>query len=298
MKRKGWFIPILVFFVCTWLLIVYQKSTSDPYLAQTSNLAQLPWDKESAEIEKVVFSAHSSVITAKRTQNDWFLIEPLEVMADPTYVYNVISRFVSPGLIHTIASEVEDPTAFGIYEYSPSISLYDLNNMEYKLIAGNAADETTYYAYSPLTKCIYTIKKEIFDYVSTDLSLWRTKDYLGFSTDHTSKIALSKKGVLHTILPSGDKETYTSSTLSMAQITNIISFLSSSKVLNFIMDNAPSHIVSSYGFNAPDFIITLYQSSGNTQSFSFKLSEDGLAYYVLEQSNNNIYKVPFFHISI
>ena len=124
MKRKGWFIPILVFFVCTWLLIVYQKSTSEPYLAQTSNLAQLPWDKESAEIEKVVFSAHSSVITAKRTQNDWFLIEPLEVMADPTYVYNVISRFVSPGLIHTVASEVEDPTAFGIYEYSPSISLY------------------------------------------------------------------------------------------------------------------------------------------------------------------------------
>ena len=296
MKRKGWFIPILVFFICTWLLIVYQKSTSEPYLAQTSNLAQLPWDKESTEIKKVVFSSQSSVITAERIQNDWVLTEPLEVMADATYVYNVISRFVSPGLIHTVESEVEDPTAFGIYEYSPSISLYDAYNTEYQLIAGDAADETTYYAYSPLTKCIYTIKKEIFDYVSTDLALWRNKDYLGFSKQQPTKIVLSQKGVLHTLLPSPNQQNYTSDTLSHEQITNIMSFLSSSKVVNFIMDQAPENIISSYGFNKPDFIFTLYQASGETQSFAFKLSEDSLAYYVLDQTSHNIYKVPFFKL--
>lgn len=298
MKRKGWFIPIVVFFVCTWLLIAYQQSTTEPYLAQTSNLAQLPWDKESAEIKRIVFSAHSSIITAERHQNDWFITEPMQSKADSTYVYNVISRFVSPGVIHTIASEVEDPSAFGIYEYSPSISLYDLNDMEYKLIAGNAADETTYYTYSPLTQCIYTIKKEIFDYVSTDLSLWRTKDYLGFSEATTSKIALSKQGTLHTLLPSADKKTYTSTTLSVKQVSDIISFLSSSKILNFITDDAPSHIISSYGFDAPDLALTLYHESGNRNRFSFKLTEDGLYYYVLDASTHNIYKVPFFHIAL
>ena len=296
MKRKGWFIPILVFFVCTWLLIVYQKSTSEPYLAQTSNLAQLPWDKESTEIKKVVFSSQSSVITAERIQNDWVLTEPLEVMADATYVYNVISRFVSPGLIHTVESEVEDPTAFGIYEYSPSISLYDADDTEYQLIAGDEADETTYYAYSPLTKCIYTIKKEIFDYVSMDLAVWRNKDYLGFSKQPPSKIVFSQKGVLHTLLPSPNPQNYTSDTLSQEQMTHIMSFLSSSKIVNFIMDQAPDNIIASYGFNQPDFIFTLYHNEGQPQSFAFKRSEDSLAYYVLDQTNHNIYKVPFFKL--
>lgn len=296
MKRKGWFIPILVFFISTWILIMYNQSTREPSLAQTSDLAQLPWDKESSEIQKIAFSAHSSFIEATRNQNNWVITEPTQSMADPTYIYNIISQFVSPGVIHTIETDVTDPSSYGIYEYSPSITLYDLNNIEYKLIAGNSADETTYYTYSPLTKCIYTIKKEIFDFVSTDLSYWRSKDYLTFSAQNTSKINISFEGRMHTLLPSTGEDGihFYSETLSTDKVNSIIAFLSTSKVETFIMDQAPNHIASSYGFDTPALAITIYENSGVSKSFTFTLPQDKPFYYALDKSNNNIYKVPLF----
>lgn len=299
MKRKGWFIPILVFFISTWVLIMYNQSTREPSLAQTSDLAQLPWDKESSEIQKIVFSSHSSVIEATRNQNNWFITKPTESIADPTYIYNIISQFVSPGVIHTIETDVTDPSSYGIYEYSPSITLYDLNNIEYKLIAGNSADETTYYTYSPLTKCIYTIKKEIFDFVSTDLSYWRSKDYLSFSPQDTSKINISLEGSMHTLLPSIDQEGihFYSETLSSDKVNSIIAFLSTSKVENFIIDGAPSHIASSYGFDTPPISLTIYDQSGGSKSFAFALPHDKPFYYALDKNTNNIYKVPLFKMA-
>lgn len=296
MKRKGWFIPILVFFVCTWGLILYQQSTVDPSLARTSDLAQLPWDKENSEIQKIVFSAHSLVIEAQRDQSNWFITKPTKALADPTYIYNIISQFVSPGVIRTIETEVTDPSSYGIYEYSPSITLYDLNNMEYQLIAGNAADESTYYTYSPLTKCVYTIKKEIFDFVSSDLLQWRSKNYLSFSASETAKINLSINGTMHTLLPSttGDEVTFSSSTLNDKRVLSFISFLSTSKVDTFIIDNAPPDIISSYGFDAPTVSLTIYDKSGTSRSFAYALSADKLCYYALNKTNNNIYKVPLF----
>lgn len=299
MKRKGWFIPILVFFISTWILIMYNQSTREPSLAQTSDLAQLPWDKESSEIQKIAFSAHSSFIEATRNQNNWFITEPTESMADPTYIYNIISQFVSPGVIHTIETNVTDPSSYGIYEYSPSITLYDLNNVEYKLIAGNSADETTYYTYSPLTQCIYTIKKEIFDFVSTDLSYWRSKDYLNFSAQDTAKINISFEGRMHTIVSSTGEDGihFSSETLSSDKVNSIIAFLSTSKVETFIMDQASSHIISSYGFDTPSLLLTIYEHSGVSKSFAFTFPQDKPLYYALDKSNNNIYKVPLFNMA-
>lgn len=293
MKRKGWFIPIAVFFVCTWFLIMYEQSTNEPYLARTSNLAQLPWDKDISDIQKVHFSAHSSSFTAERVGNDWSITSPIQSVADSTYIYNVISQFVSPGLIHTIESEVSDPSKYGIYDYSPTISLIDENGAEYTLIAGNIADETTYYAYSPLTESVYTIKKEIFDFVSTDLSKWRTKNYITFEPENTSKIEVVSSSDTYTLLPTAGTTTVNFSTehLSAKQVEDFLTFLSNSKVSQFITDAAPQHIVASYGFGNPYMKVKIYDISGNTQTFSFVQIPDSTYFYVLDHSKSNIYKV-------
>ena len=293
MKRKGWFIPILVFFVCTWFLIMYEQSTNEPYLAQTSNLAQLPWDKNISEIQEIHFSSHSSSFTAKRVDDKWSITSPIQSIADSTYIYDVISKFVSPGLIHTIETEVDDPSPYGIYDYSPTISLIDENGAQYTLIAGDSADETTYYAYSPLTKSIYTIKKEIFDFLSTDLSKWRSKDYITFVPEETSKIELITTTKSYTLLPSNTNgtTTFSSQELSPKEVEDFIAFLSTSKINQFIIDEAPSHIILSYGFGSPDMKIKIYNTSGTTQTFSFVKIPNSLYYYVLDPSTNNIYKV-------
>lgn len=293
MKRKGWFIPIAVFFVCTWFLILYEQSTNEPYLAHTSNLAQLPWDKDISEIQQVHFAAHSSSFTAERINNEWFITAPIQSVADSTYVYNVISQFISPGLIHTIETEVTDPSSYGIYDYSPKITLVDENGAEYTLIAGNAASDITYYAYSPLTKCIYTIKKEIFDFVMADLSFWRTKDYISFNPEQTAKIEITTSDTHYVLEPvsiEGSKDFY-SQNLSQKEVEYFISLLSTSKVEQFIVDNASEHIISSYGFNKPNMKIKIYDFSGNAMTFSFVKIPDSSSFYVLDHSKNSIYKV-------
>lgn len=292
MKRKGWFIPILVFFVCTWFLIMYEQSTNEPYLAQTSNLAQLPWDKEISDIQEIHFSSHSSSFTAKRVNDEWSITSPIQSIADPTYIYDVISKFVSPGLIHTIETDVNDPSTYGIYDYSPTISLIDQNGAQYTLVAGKSADETTYYAYSPLTKCIYTIKKEIFDFLSTDLSNWRSKDYIHFNKETTSKVEFitpTKSYIISNSTPNGSS--FTSTELTPKEIDNFITFLASSKIEQFIIDGAPSNIILSYGFDNPNMKLKIYDKSGSSKTFSFVPIPNSTYYYVLDPSNNNIYKV-------
>lgn len=295
MKRKGWFIPIAVFFVCTWFLIMYEQSTNEPYLAHTSNLAQLPWDKDISEIQQVHFSAHSSSFVAERIDNEWFITNPIQSIADSTYVYNVISQFVSPGLIHTIETEVTDPSSYGIYDYSPTMTLVDENGAEYTLIAGSAASDTTYYAYSPLTRCIYTIKKEIFDFVSSDLASWRTKQYIPFNPEQVAKINVTTPDTHYAIEPvsiEGNKAFY-GENLSQKEVDELINFLSLSKVDQFIIDDASEHIISSYGFNQPNLKVKIYDFSGNATVFSFVKIQDSSSYYALDHSKNSIYKVLF-----
>lgn len=293
MKRKGWFIPILVFFVCTWFLIMYEQSTNEPYLAQTSNLAQLPWDKEISDIQEIHFTSHSSSFTAKRVDDEWSITSPIQSIADSTYIYDVISKFVSPGLIHTIEIDVDDPSAYGIYDYSPTISLIDQNGAEYTLIAGNSADETTYYAYSPLTKCIYTIKKDIFDFLSTDLSKWRSKDYINFNKETISKVEFITPTKTYKLLAPTEtgSSSFISEDLTPRDVDNFITFLSSSKIEQFIMDGAPSHIILSYGFDNPHMKLKIYDKAGSSKTFSFVKIPNSIYYYVLDPLNSNIYKV-------
>lgn len=293
MKRKGWFIPILVFFICTWILIIYEQSTNEPYLAQTSSLAQLPWDKEISDIETIHFTSHASSFTAKRIDSNWFITSPIQSVADSTYIYDVISKFVSPGLIHTIETQVEDPSSYGIYDYSPTLSLVDKNGAQYTLIAGNSADETTYYTYSPLTQCIYTINKSVFDFLSTDPAKWRSKNYIHFNQDTTSKIELVTPTRTYTVslsTPSGTSS-FVSEDLTPRDLDNFITFLASSKVEQFIIDGAPDHIILSYGFNQPDIKLKIYSQTGTCQTFYFVKLPNSIYYYVLDLSNNNIYKV-------
>ncbi|MEG0847017.1 MAG: DUF4340 domain-containing protein [Niameybacter sp.] len=293
MKRKGWFIPIAVFFMCTWFLIMYEQSTNEPYLAHTSNLAQLPWDKDISEIQRVYFSAHSSSFTAERVGNDWSIVSPIESDADSTYIYNVISQFTIPGLIHTIETGVTNPSSYGIFEYSPCITLIDQAESEYTLIAGNAASETTSYVYSPLTQCVYTIKTDILNSVSSDLSDWRSKDYITFVPEQTSKIDVITAHTTYSLLPnleSTDKP-FVADGLSPMEVEDIINFLTVSKVSQFIVDHAPTHIISSYGFNTPTVKIKLYDLAGNAQTLSFVKIPNSINYYVLDHSKGNIYKV-------
>ena len=125
MKRKGWLIPIIVFFVSFVSLIFYQKRQDINTFADTTNMTPILWSESVADITKVVYKHSGQQLVASREGDNWFITEPIKAEGDALYIYNVISAFKEPLFEEMIEVSLTHQTSYGIDELSSSITLYD-----------------------------------------------------------------------------------------------------------------------------------------------------------------------------
>lgn len=301
MKRKGWLPPILVFLICLTCLLWYQNSQHATFLASTSDLPQLPWSKEVSDITKVEITLSDKTISVNRQENNWVITAPLASNANNTYVYDVISMFNNPTFNTTVETTITDLKLYGVDDFSKSITLFDTKGNAYEVICGKEADASSYYVYVPIAHSIYTMDKKAFDTISLNLTDWRDKNYLYFNPDSTSKIVIGINGMAHTILKENinNKAVFTSDTLLVEQVDNLLLFLKTSKVQDFVIDHAPLHIIKAYQLDNPTIRLNIYSDSGKVTSLSISSSaSNGNVFYVMLSGSNNIFTIPYFTFNL
>lgn len=297
LTKKGWLTPILVFIICISFLLSYQSKQGGSSLAQTTTMPLAPWNIEISNISKITFKESGKQITATLTDNTWTLTEPLETSADSPYIYNILSSFSHPQFIAEVDFNPERLIDYGIDEFSKSITLYDQAGTHYELICGKEASSSTYYVYSSSTKSMYTMHKEHFNHLDSNLSLWRDKDFLHFNAQDTSKIKVYSEGSSYILLPNS-QGSFTSDTLSQNQINRIINFLVTVRATTFITDNASPEIIGSYGFNSPHVTISVFDEVGNENTLTLTSPIDGSdESYTMVKGLNSIYTVPCLYIN-
>ena len=145
MKRKGWFIPILVFVLSFSILFFYQKFQNPVSLATTTELSPILWSKASADIHKVIYSSGGKQIEVVRQNDKWVLSHLNNQYADDLYIYSILENFSQPVFEKVIEINPTNLDLYGIDEDSPTLTLYDADDHEYTLIKGNARDDLTDY---------------------------------------------------------------------------------------------------------------------------------------------------------
>lgn len=300
MKRKGWFIPILIFFISITGLIFYQKRQDSHSFAGTTNLPPILWSESSTNINKIVFSENGHEIQALRKNNEWELIKPLSSKADNLFIYNIIVAFKEPAFTQTIDPDPKNLADYGIDSFSPHIELYTINNHTYELTRGKLADAQHYYIYSPMSNTVYTMSKSAFENLHTDLLGWRNKDLLSFKKKDVKKIELSYNNNFYTLLPfkSSSDVVFKTEGLEEKKLNKLIDFLEASTVKEFITDTADSALLNAYGFNTPSLKLTITLNSGEalTASIGNMLKAENLCYAVINHSSS-ISTIPYFDLS-
>lgn len=300
MKRKGWFIPILVFIISMSVLFGYQKKVGIDSFANTTNLPPILWSLSSSDIHKVIYKQSDQTIEAIRENDTWMLAQPLSSKADALYVYNAISAFIQPIFIDIIELEPQNLTIYGIDEFSPTISLLDAENTVYTLVKGSEYDSLHNYVYSPLSNTVYTMPKAAFENISIDSSHWRSKELLNCSLEDIQKIDLVYGGHHISLLGEyiNDAYTFSSPQLDDYLVDDFINFLQTSKIQTFITDDANEHVLSVYGFNKPLLECKIYLSSGSVMQLTIgDVNEKENACYVRLNNSNSIFTIPYFNLS-
>ncbi|MGL6174652.1 MAG: DUF4340 domain-containing protein [Cellulosilyticaceae bacterium] len=297
MKRKGWLTPILVFIICISFLLSYQAKQGGYSLARTIETPLSPWNIGISHITKIEFNESSKSITALFSEGNWQIVTPKSIEADSTYIYGILSNFSAPQLIDVIETNVTNLAPYGIDKFSKSITLYDVDGNKYELICGKDESPSTYYVYVPHMESIYTMHKNAFDRLSHNLSLWRDKNYLHFDAAKTSKIkiTLPNKTLVITQAIKDDEVTFTSDSLSSAEIDQLFNFLRSTRVTNFIIDDASDSVIQNYGLHQPSATVSIWDLNQTVTSFSMAphLDQPGQS-YVLMKDNKNIFSVNAF----
>lgn len=282
MKRKGWAIPILVFFISLGILFSYQKLQDVNSLAATTDLPPILWSKAPSDITKILIQNGEQTIEAYYENDTWYTSKPSSMKADSLYIYNLLTPFVEPNFDTVVEDEPADLTIYGISDASPSITLYDKDEHEYTLIKGKNADNTSDYVYSPLSHTVYTMQKTAFSNISTDTTKWRAKELFTFNAEDVTKITLNYNHKNYALFPKSTDEglIFTSDYIESNKATAFVSFLETSKVENFITDSATAHTLKVYGFNTPSASCVIYFKTGKHVGITFGniLKDEGLMY--------------------
>ncbi|MDF2615123.1 MAG: hypothetical protein K0S71_2909 [Clostridia bacterium] len=300
MKRKGWFIPILIFFISISGLVFYQKRQDAHSYAAQANLPPILWSESPADINQVIFSEYGHEVQALRSSRDWELSKPISSKADNLFIYNIILSFKEPSFDTVIDIDPVNLRDYGIDELSPTLKLYTKDNESYELIRGNFADALHYYVYSPMSNTIYTMQKSAFENIHSDLTMWRDKDLLAFNKKDIQNIELTYNNVLHTITPTrlADSVSFKSETLDEKTLNHLVDFLESCTIKDFITDTADSSLLNAYGFSTPDLKVKIALKSGQSlvTVIGKSLKEENLCYVVINHSSS-IATIPYFDLS-
>jgi len=300
MKRKGWFIPILVFFISISGLIFYQKQQDSPSFASTTNLPPILWSEAEANINKIEFSESGHKVQAVRASENWELSSPISSKADNFFIYNIILAFKEPVFTETIETDPAKLSDYGIDNLSPHLKLSTKDKDTYELIRGDLADTLHYYVYSPMSATIYTMPKSGFENIHTDLSMWRDKDLLTFNKKDITKLDITYNNTLYTTLPENQplNTLFKSDVLDEKILNYLVDFLESCTIKEFITDTADSSLLPAYGFNAPSLKVKMTLNSGEILTFIMGISikSENLCYAVINHSNS-IVTIPYFDLS-
>lgn len=297
MNRKGWLTPILVFIICISFLLTYQAKQGGTSLARTVDAPLSPWNIDISHINQIEFKEANKIITAVFNDTGWQLLEYAKLPLDATYLYNILFNFSNPQLLEEVTTDIADLTKYGIDKFSKSITLYDASLSKYELICGKEASDSTYYVYSPTTNTVYTMHKEAFDSLSYNLSTWRSKDYLNFNADTTSKIKIYTPTGTFVLEAAtvNNTSTFTSPNLSQEHIDTIINFLNTTRITTFIVDEASPSVVINYGFDNPLVKISIFNADGQVTTFSINPSPDQRDQsYVMLENENSIFAISSF----
>ena len=300
MKRKGWLIPIVVFLVSIIFLFSYQQNQDVVSFADTTDLPPIIWSEKSTDIVKVSFEATGKAIEAVRQEDTWSLSTSNNRKADALYIYNAITPFLEPLFEQVIEASPNDLTKYGIDEVSSSITLYDQEDHEYKLLKGKAFDDKSDYVYAPLTNTIYTISNSAFCNISTNPNEWGSKELLTFELTNVQKIDLTYKGHGATLVPvvNGNEITLTSEELDDRLANEFMNFLQTAKIQSFITEEASAHVLSVYGFNSPLLRCTIQLKTGESLSLTIgNVNEEQDICYTQVNGGSEIVGIPYFNLS-
>lgn len=295
MRRKGWLIPVLVFFICIVVLIFYQNNKTSELLATPSDNTPILWQENITDINGLTFIQGDTTITATKVKGIWHVFDNKgRYEADSTYIYNILSGFISPKL-HTL--EDPDPkvlSLYGISNYSKKIILYNNNNHSYEIICGNTFDENHYYVC--INNNVYTLNKEYFDIIDEDIFKWRNKNILNFNEKDYAKIYVSYNNALHTLIASENDTgiSFVCQSLSSDQIEDLLTYLKALRVQDYLIDHPDDLLISQYGLDNPTMKFTLYSKSGKAVTLSVgKTSRDDNIAYAMLSSSKTIFTVLY-----
>ena len=300
MKRKGWFIPILVFIFSFSILFIYQKSQNTVSLATTTDLAPILWSKAPTDITKVTYSNGDKEIKVIRQDDKWVLTDLNNKYADDLYIYSILEDFTQPIFEEVLEVNPASLVKYGIDENSPKLTLYDNNGSEYTLIKGDSIDTLTHYVYAPLSNTVYSMKNNSFSSLKSNETDWLNKQLLAFDLSSVTKISFSYKSIQATLTPNlvGNEIVFTSNNINDSLAAEFVHFLQTSKIEQFITDNAPDHVLNVYGFSTPSLKCTIYLNTGTTLSLTIgNINEDENICYATVNGSNNIVAIPFFDFS-
>lgn len=295
MYRKSWFIPLLVLLLCSVTLFSYQKNTHINTYALPLPRTELALSQKPSDFVKVELSWANQHIVAEREGTSWKLTLPTVASADSSYIYDVISTFITPGNIQFVEDCPSDLASYGIHENAPSLRFYDASYNKHEFIQGKLVNNTFYYAYDPDSDTMYSVPKKSFDSVSKDLNTWLNKRYIDFNPASTAHITLSWGDITHRIEPVVIHNTvqFESSTLENAQVAAFIKFLETSKAVSFITSNASPQVASSYGFDESALHIAIVSTDGTSTEFEISRSfANENTCYVLLKPHNTILTIP------
>ncbi|MGL5677596.1 MAG: DUF4340 domain-containing protein [Cellulosilyticaceae bacterium] len=296
MYKKSWLIPIAVLLLCSIAMVSYQKNSQSVAYAQPRQMVTPPSiPSKPADVLKVELSWSHQTFVFERTESLWNITSPAHTSADGSAIYDMITAFATPGNLTFIAYAPEDLAAYGIHDYSMQITFYDINNVQYKLIQGNQTADGSYYTYSPMNDCIYTVPEKIALLISKDLTHWFNKNYAHFNPQTTKKILMTSNTENHEIVASRIHDTvrFSSSTLSDQEVTQMIGFLSTTRAASFIDSNVSDVVATNYGFDETALHIVIEENEGQRTEFAIsKASTSPNILYVLASPHKTLLTIP------
>ena len=300
MKRKGWFIPILVFFISISGLIFYQKRQDAHSFAAATSLPPILWSETSANINKIIFSEAGQEIEVIRSSADWELSKPITGKADNLFIHNIILSFKEPALVKVIDTEPTQLTDYGIDTFSPNLKLYTKDAHVYELVRGIPADAFNDYVYSPMSNTVYTMPQTAFESIHTRLASWRDKSLLSFNQSDIEKIDLIYNSTAYTIIPANDAGDirFTAEGLEEGVLNRLIDFLQISTIKDFITDKADPQLLSAYGFDNPTVKVKISLKNSRILMLTIgnSIKSENLSYAQINLSGN-IVTMPYFDLS-
>ncbi len=300
MKRRGWLIPILFFFISITGLLFYQKDQYTHSFAVPTHLPPILWSETPVNITRIYLSEKGQQIEAAIDSGDWVLTSPIAARADSSLIYHIIQTFKEPQLTKVVDTDPENLSEYGIDETSFNLKLYTKDNHIHELIRGSLADGSYYYVYAPMSNTIYTMPISTFDNFHAELNVWRDKSLVYIKEKDIEKIELAYEDTYYTLYPAQtiDGPVFKDDRLDEKALKNLIGFLTTCKVKHFITDTADSNLLKAYGFNTPHLTAKIFLKSGKAQIITVgNITKEENLCYVVTSYSNSIFAIPYFDFS-